>query len=130
MPAEQGLRTVSITRELSRPAVFLIPAQHMREGNHPDSFNLSRTIRYGLPEPARVSIAVYSVLGQEVVRLLDDEKPAGIHELVWDGRAGEATTLSSGVYLCRMVATGASGRSQVATIRMKLHRDFFERHGS
>ncbi len=120
MPAEQGLRTVSITGELSRPAVFLIPALYLQERTHPNSFNPSRTIRYGLPEPARVCIAICSVLGQEVVRLLDDEQPAGIHELVWDRWERGATTLSNGVYLCRMVATSASGRSQVATIRMRL----------
>lgn len=98
-----------------------VPGDFVLEGNFPNPFNPSTVIRYGLPEPATVSIAVYSVLGQEVARLSEGYQSAGTFEVVWDGHGSSGVTLSSGIYLCRMAATGAGSRkAYVATKRMVL----------
>ncbi len=100
----------------------IVPREFLLEGNYPNPFNPSTTVRYGLPEPATVSVIVYSILGQEVARLINGYQQAGIYQVQWDGRPTEQLrgTLSSGVYLCRMVATTSSGKNYVATGRMVL----------
>ena len=67
--------------------------------NYPNPFNPSTTIRYDLPELRKVSIKVYNTLGQEVVRLSDEEVTAGTHEVIFD-----ASHLPSGVYIYRLQA--------------------------
>lgn len=62
--------------------------------NYPNPFSTSTTIAYDLPEAARVTVRVYNVLGQEVATLVDDERPAGQHEVQF-----EASDLATGTYI-------------------------------
>jgi len=65
-------------------------------------------IRYGLPAPARVVLALYSLQGQRVVTLADGDQDAGYH-LVRIERA----SLASGVYFCRLESAGAVRTSRL-----------------
>jgi hypothetical protein len=67
--------------------------------NHPNPFNPSTTIRYGLPDRLHVTLTVFNTLGQQVTRLENGEQEAGYHEVKFDG-----SRLSSGVYFYRMEA--------------------------
>jgi len=67
--------------------------------NYPNPFNPSTTIKYQLPSEARVSLVVYSLLGQQVATLIDEMKPAGDHAVTFD-----ASKLSSGLYLYQLKA--------------------------
>ena len=67
--------------------------------NYPNPFNSSTSIEYGLPEAGRVRIDIYDLLGRKVEILVDEEKRAGRHEVVWD-----ASGYSSGVYFYRIEA--------------------------
>ena len=71
----------------------------------PNPFNPSTEIRYELPEPARVSLTVYDVLGRVVETLLDETREAGYHTVHWN-----ASGRSSGMYLARFTATTSGGR--------------------
>ena len=77
----------------------LIPAAFVLEQNHPNPFNPSTTIRYGLPSRSRVSLTVFTVLGQKVAELVNGEEEAGYHEVKFD-----AGSLASGVYFYRLQA--------------------------
>jgi hypothetical protein len=61
--------------------------------NYPNPFNASTIIRYTLPEPSRVTIEIYDILGRRVETCLDDYREAGKHQVIWD--AGD---LPSGIY--------------------------------
>jgi probable HAF family extracellular repeat protein len=63
----------------------------------PNPFRDRATFEYVLPEAARVQLEVFNVLGQRVARVLDAEKPAGIHTATVDARA-----LASGLYFFRL----------------------------
>ncbi len=65
--------------------------------NFPNPFNPSTTITYALPVNSNVSLSVYDINGREVMNLLNAQKPAGNHSIVFDG-----STLSSGVYFYKL----------------------------
>jgi uncharacterized delta-60 repeat protein len=85
--------------------VQAIPTTYELSQNFPNPFNPATTIRYGLPSAERVTLKIYNLLGAEVATLVDNEqKPAGYHAAVWDGRDGARGRVASGIYLIRMRA--------------------------
>ena len=79
--------------------------------NYPNPFNPTTTIRYDLPEPAKVSLIVYDVLGRKVAELVNEEKAAGYHSITWN-----AANVASGVYLARFTAFDANGYSKYSRV--------------
>jgi hypothetical protein len=75
----------------------LAPVNYVLYQNYPNPFNSFTTIRYELPDPAFVKLVVYDVLGREVKRLVNEEKPAGWYSVQFD-----ANNLSSGVYFYKI----------------------------
>ena len=88
------------------------PGDFQLHQNHPNPFNPSTTIRYGLPNKSNVTLTVYNALGQQVAQLVNGDMDAGYHEVRFDGGG-----LSSGVYFYRMQAG-----SHVETKRLLLLR--------
>lgn len=66
-------------------------------GTAPNPFTDQLSISYTLPKADAVRLAVYDVLGREVVVLVDDELEAGTHAAIFHSRG-----LTNGVYLVRM----------------------------
>jgi len=89
--------------------------QSIRITNYPNPFNPSTTIRFELPQAGMAGICIYNIKGQLVRSFPDDNRAAGIHELVWDGKDDTGKAVGSGVYLARL-ATGKGS----ATHRMML----------
>jgi hypothetical protein len=75
------------------------PVKYSLSSNYPNPFNPSTTIRYSLAETERVTLNIYDLLGREVFKLLDEEKPAGEYEIKWN-----AASFPSGAYFVRMQA--------------------------
>jgi len=73
----------------SEPAAFVL------RQNYPNPFNPSTTIEYTLPRRLPVSLAVYSLLGQEVALLVYDARGPGRNSVVFD-----ASHLPGGTYFC------------------------------
>jgi len=65
--------------------------------NYPNPFNPETNITLGLVENGHVTLSVYNMRGQEIKTLLNGDKPAGIHNIVFN-----AENLPSGIYLYRM----------------------------
>jgi hypothetical protein len=70
--------------------------------NEPNPFNPGTLVRYSLKRKSPVSVRVYDVRGSLVRTLIDGVRPAGMHEVMWNGRNGEGRAVSSGVYFLRM----------------------------
>ena len=81
-----------------------IPQEFELSQNYPNPFNPSTKIQFGLKQNANVKLAVYNILGEEVVELINGDMKAGIHEVelytsdLTDNQMG----LSSGVYVYRL----------------------------
>ena len=71
-----------------------LPTAFSLEQNYPNPFNPSTSIGWSQPQAAQVSLSVYNMLGQKVATLVDDFRPAGIHEIRLD-----ALNWTSGVYV-------------------------------
>ena len=84
--------------------VVEIPEKYTLSGNYPNPFNPETTIKFGLPKESRVTIKIFNVLGQKVIKLMDSEKKAGYHQVRWDARNEFGKKVSAGVYLYRMQA--------------------------
>ncbi|MBI4535933.1 MAG: T9SS type A sorting domain-containing protein, partial [Ignavibacteriae bacterium] len=94
-----------------------IPTQFQLLQNYPNPFNSETHIRYSLPRQAQVTLGIYNVLGQEVTRLVDDIKPAGTDEVVWDGSDRAGIRVASSVYLLRLSTEGRQMTKLMMLIR-------------
>ena len=74
-----------------------LPGLFRLDQNYPNPFNPTTTIGYNLPQAAHVTLCVDNELGQEVARLFDGNKLAGMYSEKFDG-----TGLASGVYFYRL----------------------------
>jgi hypothetical protein len=80
--------------------------------NYPNPFNPSTAIRYEVPELARVTVAVYDILGREVALLVDRDEAPGAHEVRW-----EAGARPGGVYYYRIQAGAFSQTRTMLLLR-------------
>jgi hypothetical protein len=79
--------------------VSFIPLAFSLEQNYPNPFNPVTKISYALPSASMVDLKVYNVLGQLIITLVNEEKPAGFYEIDFN-----AADLPSGVYMYRITA--------------------------
>jgi uncharacterized protein (DUF362 family) len=80
--------------------------------NFPNPFNPATRLGFYLPHEARVSLTIYSTTGTEIETLVDGERPAGDHQVVWT-----PVGLASGTYFCRMQANGFSQTIKLLYVR-------------
>ena len=96
----------------------LIPATHELHPNFPNPFSTTTTIRYGLPEADVVTLDIYNILGQRVALVEErQDKPAGYHAPVWNGRGFAGEELASGVYFARINTPSFSKTIKMVLIR-------------
>ncbi len=92
-----------------------LPTEFALHGNYPNPFNPSTRIQFDLPENAQVQIQIVDMLGREVMIVPAQEMEAGANRSI----ELHATSLASGTYLYRIMATGAES-PHVKTGRMTL----------
>lgn len=76
-----------------------IPDSYQLLQNFPNPFNPTTTIYYGLPQESSVELIIFDILGNEVLKISEEQKPAGYHKFDFD-----ASRLNSGVYFYRINA--------------------------
>ena len=76
-----------------------LPATYDLMQNHPNPFNPTTTIRFGVPDAARVTIRLYDIRGRVLETLVDEEQAPGWHDFVL-----RAESMPSGVYFYGMEA--------------------------
>jgi hypothetical protein len=102
---EVVLRTETITGTSDEVVLFgSAPSDFGLSQNRPNPFNPVTTIRYAVAEEGPLSIRIYNVLGQQVITLVEGIRPAGYHEVSWDGTDTRGQEVASGIYFYRMEA--------------------------
>ncbi len=79
-----------------------LPTAFQLYQNYPNPFNPGTTFAFDLPERNNVTLTVYNLLGEEIVRLVGGRLEAGRHEIAWDGRLKDGRRAPSGIYLCEL----------------------------
>ncbi len=93
-----------------------IPMEFALHPAYPNPFNPSTTIRFNLPEAAKVKIAVYDMLGREIWQQETMYRP-GYHQIVWNGVNQANDPVASGVYLIQLTS-----KKYNATIKVLLFK--------
>ena len=75
--------------------------------SYPNPFTTQTTLRFDLDQPSPVRIVLFNMLGQKILDLPEEQRPAGTHE-----RRIDARQLPPGIYLARLF-TGSKILSQM-----------------
>jgi len=92
-----------------------VPKTYGLNQNSPNPFNPTTRISFALPAAGEVRMSVFNVLGQQVKELVNGAMDAGVHEVIWDGKDNNGTSVASGIYFYKINANNF-----VATKKMVL----------
>jgi hypothetical protein len=76
-----------------------VPYEFSLSQNYPNPLNPVTTIKFDIPVNSIVRLKLYNILGEEVITLVNEERPAGTYEIEFD-----ASSLTSGIYFYRLQA--------------------------
>jgi len=106
-----------------------LPSRFYLSQNYPNPFNPTTTIKYTIPLVASgfglsVTLKVYDVLGNEIITLINEQKPPGEYEVEFNSTGLNHQSLPSGIYFYRIQAYPANGGvgNYVETKKMVLLR--------
>jgi hypothetical protein len=99
--ASLTISTEDIVVEVEEAAV---PTAYALSENYPNPFNPTTTIEFAIPVAGNVELVIYNINGQKVRTLVNETKDAGFFHVTWDGRNDLGETVSSGIYLYRLVS--------------------------
>jgi len=72
--------------------------------NYPNPFNAVTKIYYTLPEPAEVTLNIYTLKGTLVKTLVNGRQSAGYYGFYWDGTDRTGKAVGSGIYIYQLRA--------------------------
>lgn len=81
-----------------------VPGEFYLSQNYPNPFNPRTYIAYHLPGTSRVTLKIYTVLGEEIAELVNAHQPPGSYQAKWTGEDAQGREVPSGIYLCRLAA--------------------------
>ena len=112
---KQELRLVIGTKKFvedNNAGVSLYPDAFTLSQNYPNPFNPQTSIRMSLEEDANIDLIIYNLLGEEVTRLaMNEYRPAGYYNFIWNGRNAMGTKVSTGVYFYHAMVRNAQGKT-------------------
>ncbi len=79
---------------------------------YPNPFNPTTIIRYSIARAEIVRLTIHDNLGREVAELANGKKEGGVYIVTFD-----AGSLSSGVYICRLVAGSTAIASKLLLVK-------------
>jgi hypothetical protein len=82
----------------------------------PIPFNPTVRAAFATARAGRVQASVHDLRGRRVALLLDEDLPAGRHELTWDGRDGHRPA-AAGVYLLRITGQGTALTARLVLVK-------------
>jgi len=115
-----GATALTLAKPRKLSLSMAVPASFVVSQNYPNPFNIETRVNLELPENGRLQAGIYDLQAREVMPLQDGHLAAGYHVLHWQGNAAAGGTVSSGIYLLRVIFDGESGRRQVVMRRLTL----------
>jgi hypothetical protein len=78
------------------------PRAFVLSQNFPNPFNPTTNIRFEIPTAGEVNLTVYNIIGQVVKALINELKPAGSYQVIWNATNNEGDKVKSGLYFYRL----------------------------
>lgn len=101
-----------------RDLTIIMPEDYKLKQNYPNPFNPNTTIEYTMPVANVISLTIYNMLGQEVLRLVDNErKDSGKYSVLWNGQDTNGKPVSSGTYFYELRFGNLSKVRQMTLIK-------------
>jgi Zn-dependent metalloprotease len=75
------------------------------------------TVKYQTAGSGRLTISLYTVVGERIVTLFDGEVPEGMGSLNWNGRNAAGNVVASGVYIVRAQGPGIDDTQKIVVIK-------------
>jgi uncharacterized repeat protein (TIGR02543 family) len=107
---ESASTTITMNANKTATAVFIkdsavksryfteVPKEYRLLQNYPNPFNPSTSIIFQLPKTVHVTVDVYNSSGQLIRTLVDETKPTGTYETIWNGKDNYGNSVGSGIY--------------------------------
>ncbi|NNE44366.1 MAG: T9SS type A sorting domain-containing protein, partial [Gemmatimonadetes bacterium] len=89
----------------------------MLEAGRPNPLRAQTVISYTLPVAGPVTLDVYDVRGRHVRNLVNEVRPEGRSNVVWNGRQSNGASLPTGVYFYRLVAGDVKESRKIVLVR-------------
>lgn len=93
-----------------------LPSEFAVSQNYPNPFNPTTTIALSLPTASKWNLAVYNVAGQ-LVKDFNGYNEAGNFSVVWDGTDNNGSSVASGIYFYKMVASNFSATKKMVLMK-------------
>ena len=79
------------------------PAKLHLDQNYPNPFNHDTVIGFDLPNNANVSIVIYDLLGEEVIKLINNKKyERGYNTITWNSLDKHNKLITAGIYIMQI----------------------------
>ena len=79
-----------------------LPFEFALHQNYPNPFNPTTLIRFEIPENSHVRLDVFNILGQKIRTLIQTNKTAGHHHIIWDATDNLGNLVANGIYFYRL----------------------------
>ncbi len=70
----------------------------------PNPFNPSTMLSFDLLKESAIRLSIFDISGNHIKTLLAGTRPAGLHQILWDGKNRQGTPVPSGVYFYKIEA--------------------------
>jgi len=89
-----------------------LPASYKFDAAYPNPFNPITNLQYATPAVSHIRLTIYDISGREVAVLVNEEQPAGIHNITWN-----ASQSASGIYFARLQADGFTAKQKIILLK-------------
>ncbi len=113
-------KTLNLTSAISEDST--LPAEFSVSPAYPNPFNPETRIQYIMPQPGKVSIAVFNMQGQLVQQFAANIAQPGNYNWRWRGDDFSGKQVTSGVYFWQIIAQLHDGKQVVQTQKVTLMR--------
>jgi hypothetical protein len=94
-----------------------VVSEYALMSSYPNPFNPQTTISYEISSSSNTDLAVYNMLGQQIVSLVSGYVEAGDYKAVWNGVDANGNEVASGIYMLKL-----STQNQVISNKITLLR--------
>ena len=85
--------------------------------NFPNPFAVETTFHYELAEPTHARLNIFTVAGELIETLVDEDQPAGEYTVTWNCRNRDGAEIADGVYICLLNVNDSAKTRKIVRIR-------------